>query len=255
MSNQNVWKNNWNKQNHDNSPTDPNHTSSNYRSIRTTNRYTRYTNSNNSNDTTNNKPNTKPNSYQNILQRGKTNTTPPPKNNGYEHNPNTYHQNVLYNDIINDNQNDISYEYANKRLPINDGISDKRSSHIRKSKWKSQRVEKLKNTDSNTPPIDSSHSHTPITYKDTRFTKFTSQVDIEQTHTHTHTHTPPSVEQEQEQEQEQEDNEANDWYYKDPSGQEQGPFDTFQMSQWFNDGYFPQDLPIRCNDNTPFIQL
>jgi len=45
------------------------------------------------------------------------------------------------------------------------------------------------------------------------------------------------------------------WYYKDPSGQEQGPFDREQMSQWFSDGYFPQNLPIRGNPDTPFVQL
>merc|ERR1712130_10139 len=45
------------------------------------------------------------------------------------------------------------------------------------------------------------------------------------------------------------------WYYRDPSGQEQGPFDTQQMAQWFNDGYFPKDLPIRYDQKIPFVQL
>ena len=47
----------------------------------------------------------------------------------------------------------------------------------------------------------------------------------------------------------------NKWFYKDPSGQEQGPFDQSQMSQWFGDGYFPQDLPIRSDPKMPFVQL
>lgn len=47
------------------------------------------------------------------------------------------------------------------------------------------------------------------------------------------------------------------WYYKDPSGQEQCPFDKEQMAQWFGDGYLPKDLPIRCNESTPapFVEL
>jgi len=40
------------------------------------------------------------------------------------------------------------------------------------------------------------------------------------------------------------------WYYQDPSGQEQGPFDTVTMQNWFADGYFPPDLPIRSSDSS-----
>ncbi|CAE7675118.1 gigyf2 [Symbiodinium sp. CCMP2456] len=35
------------------------------------------------------------------------------------------------------------------------------------------------------------------------------------------------------------------WYYKDPTGKTQGPFQTSQMEHWSQAGYFATDLPIR----------
>ncbi|CAE7819271.1 gigyf2 [Symbiodinium sp. CCMP2592] len=39
------------------------------------------------------------------------------------------------------------------------------------------------------------------------------------------------------------------WYYKDPTGKTQGPFQTTQMEHWAQAGYFAQDLPIRFRNN------
>lgn len=38
------------------------------------------------------------------------------------------------------------------------------------------------------------------------------------------------------------------WYYRDPQGDVQGPFDAGQMRQWFVAGYFEHDLPLCQGD-------
>lgn len=45
------------------------------------------------------------------------------------------------------------------------------------------------------------------------------------------------------------------WIYLDPQGNTQGPFNSADMLDWFNAGYFPQDLMLRRNVDRRFIQL
>lgn len=45
------------------------------------------------------------------------------------------------------------------------------------------------------------------------------------------------------------------WWYKDPTGAVQGPFDTEKMREWYKQGFFKNSLPIRCDENTPFVDL
>jgi len=45
------------------------------------------------------------------------------------------------------------------------------------------------------------------------------------------------------------------WIYLDPQGNTQGPFNSTDMLDWFNAGYFPQDLMLRRNVDRRFIQL
>ncbi len=45
------------------------------------------------------------------------------------------------------------------------------------------------------------------------------------------------------------------WIYLDPQGNTQGPFSSADMLDWFNAGYFPQDLMLRRNIDRRFIQL
>jgi len=45
------------------------------------------------------------------------------------------------------------------------------------------------------------------------------------------------------------------WWYKDPTGACQGPFNSFKMQEWYMQGFFKSHLPIRCDKNTPFIPL
>jgi hypothetical protein len=39
---------------------------------------------------------------------------------------------------------------------------------------------------------------------------------------------------------------ANQWFFRDPQGQVQGPFDDASMRAWLEAGYLAADLPI-CN--------
>ncbi len=39
------------------------------------------------------------------------------------------------------------------------------------------------------------------------------------------------------------------WWYIDPSGQKQGPFNRLKMTRWFVDGYFSKHLRIGCDDS------
>jgi len=45
------------------------------------------------------------------------------------------------------------------------------------------------------------------------------------------------------------------WIYLDPQGNTQGPFSSSDMLEWFNAGYFPQDLMLRRTIDRKFIQL
>jgi GYF domain len=45
------------------------------------------------------------------------------------------------------------------------------------------------------------------------------------------------------------------WFYKDPAGLIQGPFNKFQMSQWYEIGYFQDDLEIAFGENSMFLPL
>ena len=45
------------------------------------------------------------------------------------------------------------------------------------------------------------------------------------------------------------------WVYKDPAGVTQGPFTSQQMQTWFKEGYFPNELPIKCVDDPAYIIL
>jgi len=46
-----------------------------------------------------------------------------------------------------------------------------------------------------------------------------------------------------------------EWWYTDPTGACQGPFHSSKMQEWYIQGFFKSHLPIRCNENTPFIPL
>ncbi|BEJ15844.1 hypothetical protein CspHIS471_0504490 [Cutaneotrichosporon sp. HIS471] len=45
------------------------------------------------------------------------------------------------------------------------------------------------------------------------------------------------------------------WYYRDPNGQEQGPFTGTQMHEWFSHSYFQDELPVRRENETSFHKL
>lgn len=55
--------------------------------------------------------------------------------------------------------------------------------------------------------------------------------------------------------QEREDLGALNWYYRDPNGQEQGPFTGSQMHEWYSHSYFKDDLPVRREQETGFHTL
>jgi PERQ amino acid-rich with GYF domain-containing protein len=48
---------------------------------------------------------------------------------------------------------------------------------------------------------------------------------------------------------------AHNWYYKDPSGIIRGPFHQQQMAQWYDFGYFSDDLEIAFGENSIFLPL
>ena len=52
-----------------------------------------------------------------------------------------------------------------------------------------------------------------------------------------------------------ESNQPVHWIYLDPQGNTQGPFNGTDMLDWFNAGYFPQDLMLRRTNDRRFIQL
>ncbi|XP_063677623.1 GRB10-interacting GYF protein 2-like isoform X2 [Bolinopsis microptera] len=45
------------------------------------------------------------------------------------------------------------------------------------------------------------------------------------------------------------------WFYLDPKGNTQGPFDSVKMFGWFKEGYFGMDLKIRRSADTQFTKL
>jgi hypothetical protein len=45
------------------------------------------------------------------------------------------------------------------------------------------------------------------------------------------------------------------WYYKDLQGQVRGPFSQTQMSQWYDMGYFTDDLELAYGENSLFLPL
>ncbi|WRT69040.1 uncharacterized protein IL334_006023 [Kwoniella shivajii] len=47
------------------------------------------------------------------------------------------------------------------------------------------------------------------------------------------------------QNEEKQDLGAVEWFYRDPNGQEQGPFTGTQMHDWYSHSYFTDDLPLR----------
>lgn len=50
-------------------------------------------------------------------------------------------------------------------------------------------------------------------------------------------------------------NESTRWFYRDPSGQMQGPFPTEKMLHWYNRKYFPETLPLRREQDVIFEPL
>ena len=48
---------------------------------------------------------------------------------------------------------------------------------------------------------------------------------------------------------------ADKWYYKDPKGQEHGPFSEENMRMWFNQNYFEPSLLIRKESEKNFAPL
>lgn len=55
--------------------------------------------------------------------------------------------------------------------------------------------------------------------------------------------------------QEQQDLGNINWFYRDPNGQEQGPFTGNQMHEWYSHSYFKDDLPIRRERESTFVTL
>ena len=45
------------------------------------------------------------------------------------------------------------------------------------------------------------------------------------------------------------------WLYRDPSGQIQGPFPSHRMIEWYNGKYFPENLPLRREQDAFFEPL
>lgn len=45
------------------------------------------------------------------------------------------------------------------------------------------------------------------------------------------------------------------WYYRDPSGNERGPFDDATMGAWFTAGYFPVSNEVRRKCDKVFLRI
>jgi len=46
-----------------------------------------------------------------------------------------------------------------------------------------------------------------------------------------------------------------DWWYLDPQAEIQGPFPEEEMRDWYNEGFFQSDLPVRATPNGEFLPL
>lgn len=60
---------------------------------------------------------------------------------------------------------------------------------------------------------------------------------------------------EEQKRQLQEDKKKRSWWYLDPQQEVQGPFGEEEMKEWFNEGFFGVDLPVRCHPDTLFVPL
>ncbi|WVQ93228.1 hypothetical protein IAU59_000293 [Kwoniella sp. CBS 9459] len=65
---------------------------------------------------------------------------------------------------------------------------------------------------------------------------------------------PPALPQPQQPEEKQDLGNV-EWFYRDPNGQEQGPFTGTQMHDWYSHSYFTDDLPLRRASETSFRPL
>lgn len=45
------------------------------------------------------------------------------------------------------------------------------------------------------------------------------------------------------------------WFYRDPKGNEQGPFSSAQMEKWLNAKYFTIDLDVRSSEDIQYVPL
>ena len=45
------------------------------------------------------------------------------------------------------------------------------------------------------------------------------------------------------------------WFYRDPQGQEQGPFSNEEMVEWFHHGYFTMQLSVRRQCDGVYLSL
>lgn len=45
------------------------------------------------------------------------------------------------------------------------------------------------------------------------------------------------------------------WWYRDPSGKEQGPYPAAYMNLWFQQGYFCMNMHVKNISNAPFASL
>jgi hypothetical protein len=45
------------------------------------------------------------------------------------------------------------------------------------------------------------------------------------------------------------------WFYRDPQGQEQGPFSNDEMVEWFHHGYFTMQLSVRRQCDAAYLSL
>eukprot|EP01127_Copromyxa_protea_P012551 TRINITY_DN3290_c0_g1_i1.p1 TRINITY_DN3290_c0_g1~~TRINITY_DN3290_c0_g1_i1.p1 ORF type:complete len:1054 (-),score=323.90 TRINITY_DN3290_c0_g1_i1:230-3337(-) len=48
---------------------------------------------------------------------------------------------------------------------------------------------------------------------------------------------------------------SRNWFYRDPKGNEQGPFSSAQMEKWLKAKYFTIDLDVRAQDDVQFLPL
>jgi len=66
---------------------------------------------------------------------------------------------------------------------------------------------------------------------------------------------PPGFEVEAEQPAKPRPRPARQWYYKDPQGNERGPFLDEMMRDWYSKGFFKLNLPVSTDLSKPFAPL